>query len=213
MNKLVNFLLNNNNFPVLFTFQDFNKRGYTVDEYNAYLKEGVLNGYIDNVYGDIYSLMPKYREKWISQGILAQMIDSHSYLSLYYVLCDYGWIPEFVFSVTSVTPNNNCTIEAGKYGTFIYKKLYDDISEKGIEREKRADGDYRIAKPLRALCDLMYLKNASWKSIDTLYEVLRIGEDSLQEDLTKGDFDELQGSFGIKSIEVFLECIRKELSL
>ena len=59
----------------------------------------------------------------------------------------------------------------------------------------------------------MYFKNASWKSIDTLYEVLRIGEDSLQEDLTKEDFDELQGSFGIKSIEVFLECIRKELKL
>jgi len=213
LNKLVNFLLHDNNFPVLFTYQNFKNMGYDVDEYNAYLKEGVLNGYIDNVYGEIHALMPKYREKWISSCLLAQMIDSQSYVSLYYVLCDYGWIPEFVFTVTSVTSNKSHVVEAGKYGTFAYESIYNDISDKGIEWEERDDGKYRIAKPLRALCDLMYFKNASWESIDTLYEVLRIDEDSLRDSLTKEDFDELQGSFGIKSIENFLECIRKELRL
>jgi hypothetical protein len=213
MNKLVNFLLSNKNFPVLFTFQDFNNKGYTIDEYNICLKEGILNGYIDNVYGNIYALLPKYREKWISQGILAQIIEPNSYISLYYVLCEYSWIPEFVFSVTSVTTINSYVAEAGEYGTFIYKKIYDNISDKGIEWEKRVDGDYRIAKPLRALCDLMYMKNASWKSIETLYEVLRIDKNILEEELTAKDFDELQDSFGIKSIETFLESIRKELRL
>ena len=213
MNKLIEFLLNDNNFPVLFTFQDFKKQGYSVDEYDTCLKEGMLNGYIDKVYSDIHALLPKYRKKWISQGILAQKIDSSSYLSLYYVLCEYGWIPEFVFSVTSVTSNINHTVKTGEYGKFIYKKLYDNIFDKGIERKKHADGDYKIAKPLRALCDLMYLKNASWKNIDTLYEVLRIDRDILEEDLSVKDFEELQGFFGIKSIETFLECIRKELRL
>jgi hypothetical protein len=212
MNKLVE-RLREDDFPVLFTFKDFEKAGYDKNEYNMYLNEGISEGYIDRVYNDIYTLMAKYRERGIPKGILSQMIEPNSYISLYYVLCEYSWIPEFVFSATSVTTEKSYNIETGKYGTFIYKNIYNKLPEKGIYEEKESNGKYKTAKPLRALCDLMYLRNAHWNSIDNLYEVLRIDYDSLEEDLKSEDFDELQGSFGIKNIEYFLECIRKELRL
>jgi hypothetical protein len=213
MNELVNYLLKNDNFPILFSFKDFEKIGYKKDEFNKYLSEGMTEKYIDCVYGNIYALESKYRKKVIPKGTLAQMIIPDSYISTYYVLRDYDWIPEMIFSITSVTNGNNCIIDTNGYGAFIYTNLNRKFPVSGIYTEDNFKGKYKIAKPLRALCDLMYFMKKEWKNIDSLYEALRIDKDSLEETLTSNDFDELQGTFGIESIENFLQGIREELNL
>jgi len=211
MNKLVNYLLKNDNFPILFSFKDFEKIGYKKIEFDKCVSEGIAEKYIDCVYNDIYTVDVKYRKTVIPQGVLAQMIVPDSYISMYYVLCDYNWIPEMVFSITSITKGNDCLIDTSRYGTYIYTNVYKELSVAGIYNDEKEG--YRIAKPLRALCDLMYFMKKEWISIDSLYEVLRIDKYSLEETLSSKDFDELQGAFGIKSIEKFLEGIRKELKL
>jgi len=210
MNELVKYVLKNQSFPILFTFKDFEKIGYTKDVYTSYIDEAIKEKYIDCVYKDIYTIEAKYRKTVIPQEKLSQMIVPDSYISLYYVLCEYDWIPEFVFSITSVTKGNSFLMDTNKYGTYIYTNLYKEIPNAGIDNKN--DG-YRIAKPLRAVCDLMYFMKKEWVSINSLYQCLRIDKDSLEETLTDVDFDELQGNFGIKSIENFLQGIRRELAL
>jgi len=212
MNKLVE-RLKDDNFPVLFRLEDLYKFNFDKEELFKNYQEAVKNQWIENVYNDIYTVMEKYRNKPISRCVLSQMIEQGSYVSLNYVLCKHYWIPEFVFSITSVTSGKDYDVETGKYGTFMYMKLYEKLPEKGIYEEKRSSGSYKIAKPLRALCDLMYLKNRNWKCIDNLYEEIRLDRYSLEEDLKSEDFDELQGSFENSRIECFLEGIRKELKL
>jgi len=213
MNELVNTLMTNSNLPLLFTFKDFEKLGYKRYEFEKELKEGLEKKYIDQVYGDIYMLDVKHHDRVVPKGVLSQMIMPNSYVSMYYVLCDYNWIPEMVFSITSVTTGKDCTIDTDGYGTFMYHHLYDELPTTGICTEEDYEGTYRIARPLRALCDLIFLREKEWMSVDNLYEVYRIHRDCLEEDVTSKDFDELQGTFGVKRVEKTLEEARKELRL
>ncbi|GBU27100.1 hypothetical protein R84B8_00623 [Treponema sp. R8-4-B8] len=214
MNNLVNILIKDRSLPSLFTFVDFEKRGYDKILFEKELLEGLEKKYIDRVYGDIYTLDSKYRNTVIPKCVLSQMIDPDSYVSMQYVLSDYNWIPEMIFSVTSVTHGQDKMVDTSRYGSFIYIPLYKDINPAGIYIEEDFEGTYKVAKPLRALCDLLYFKNKNWPwCIDNLYEVLRISEYSLKEDLTSKDFDELQGVYKDCKIERFLEISRVELKL
>jgi len=213
MNELVNMLITDSSFPLLFTFKDFEKLGYKRYEFEKELKEGIAIKYIDHVYGDIYMLDVKHHDRVVPKRVLSQMIMPNSYVSMYYVLCDYNWIPEMIFSVTSVTTGKDCTIDTDGYGTFMYYHLYDELPTTGIYTEKDYEGTYRIARPLRALCDLIYFREKDWMSVDNLYEVYRIDRDSIKENVTSNDFDELQGAFGVNRVEKTLEEIRKELRL
>jgi len=214
MNGLVDMLIKDKSLPVLFTFEDFKKRGYGKDMFKKQLSEGVEKKYIDRVYGEIYTLDVKYREKAVPKRVLSQMIVPNSYVSMYYVLRDYDWIPEMIFTVTSVTVKEDFIVDTDRYGSFMYTPLYKIMPTAGIYEEKDFQGMYRVAKPLRALCDLLYRKNKNWPwSLLNLYENFRIFPDSLEEDLTGDDFDELQGAFGVKTIEDFLQKTRKELAL
>ena len=213
MNELVNMLMTDRTLPLLFTFKDFEKLGYIKHEFDNYIKEAVQNKYIENIYGDIYSLTVKYTDKFLPRELLAQMIMPDSYVSLYYVLYEYGWIPETIFPITSVTTKEKCIIDTETCGTFMYDNVYNKEQKAGIYLEEDSNGYYKIATPLRALCDLLYSEKKSYTSTDELYEDYRIDKESIIQDVKSKDFDELQGTFGIESIEDFLKSIRKELQL
>jgi len=212
MNDLVK-MLRENNFPGIFRYEDILKFNFGEKNSKIMFDEALKNKWIDILYKGIYTLKEKDRRMPVSVGALAQMIEPDSYLSLYYVLCEYSWIPEYIFSATNVTLNKSFNVEVDKYGTFIYVKLYENISPKGIYEENNIMGNYKRAKPLRALCDLIYYKNRNILDLDSLYEGLRVDSSVLEEDLKSVDFEEIQGSFGIIQIERFLENIRKELGL
>jgi len=85
---------------------------------------------------------------------------------------------------------------SGKYSTYTQKTF---------------NGEFKCEKPLRALCDLLYLRNDEYTRIDELEAQFRMKRQNMEEDLTSEDFDELQGKFNIPLIENFLSGIRKEL--
>ena len=205
--------MTNSNLPSLFTFSDFEKAGYNKYEFDKELKDGMAKKYIDCVYNNIFTLNENYQNKIIPKGTLSQMIEPKSYISMYYVLWDCDMISESIFAITSVTSDREEIVNTDKYGTFIYTKLYEKIPMGGIYIQNNFRGQYKIAKPLRALCDMVYFMKKNWTSIDSLYQVLRIDKDSLEENITGSDFDELQGTFDIKNIENFLQGIRKELQI
>lgn len=211
MNILID-RLRQNDFPILFRFENLFNIGLNKEDVNVLLNEAIKYKWIDNIYEDIYTLGYKYRKAFVPEGILAQMIDPQSYVSFLYILSDYGWIPEAVYNIISVTDNKDMIVWTKKNGGFKYRKLYNNIPLAGIYVEDYGIESYKKATPLRALCDYVYLFNCNWDKIDYLEDHLRIKMDSLEE-LKAGDFDELQDVFKIPNVENFLVGIRKELGL
>ena len=211
MNELVEYI-RNNNFPVLFRYNDLLKTGLKKYLLNEFLVEAVKRKYIDNIYKDIYTLSRMYRRNLVCEGVLSQMIVPNSYVSLRYVLSDVLWIPESVYNITSITNGTNLLINTENFGSFKFINIYKNIPVAGIYIENSSIGNYKRATPLRALCDYVCLYEKKWDNIGYLEDHLRIMPESL-ENLREKDFDELQGVFKIHNIENFLIGIRKELGL
>jgi len=199
-------------FPIFFTKNDLAKLSIGGSKLDKLFEESLKNSYIIHIYNDIYTLSKKYRRALISEGVLAQMIVPNSYTSTYYVLSDEAWVPEAVYNVTSITECKNMTIRTKNFGIYDYYNLYNYIQTAGIYDHETSNGIYRRAKPLRALCDYIYMHEKQWTNIEDLDINLRLDIDELEQ-LKKEDFDELQGTFKVKNVEIFLTGIRKELKL
>jgi len=211
MNKLVR-KLKKDNIPVLFTYKDIYGLGIEENKLKYMFEEAIKNECIGNIYKDIYALIGKYRKTYLSMETISQKIIPNSYVSTHYVLSEEGWIPDGIFSMTCVTFEESIEIDCERYGYYIYYKLYEKELLDGTYIDEDYCGFYRKAKPLRALCDLIYLRKESWRYIHSLEDNLRIDTYELAK-LKSEDFDELQGKFNIKNVEEFLEGIRKELNV
>lgn len=116
--------------------------------------------------------------------------------------------------VTSVTEKEGKKeVNLSKYGRYHYEKLYDEIYTAGIYLDTNETGKYLRAKPLRALCDIMYLEKEELYNIEYLEESLRISRRVLKKEMTSKAFNELQGKTGIEKTECFLKKIRGELKV
>ena len=211
MNELVE-KIKNNDFPVLFKKKNIKKLGFNENDIEYLLKDALMSKYIIKVYEDIYTLARMYRKSLVSECVLAQMLVPESYISTYYILSDVSWIPEAVYNITSITNNKKATIDTEYFGSYKFENIKDGFSLKGVYLEENDNGEYLRAKPLKALCDYILIYKKEWDKIGYLVDHLRINYDVLEE-LTSSDFDEIQGSFGIKNVENFIRGVRKELRI
>ena len=69
-----------------------------------------------------------------------------------------------------------------------------------------------IAKPCRALMDLVCLKKLSWEGIGWLLEGLRIDPESLAS-ITNNDIKMLKLVYKHKQVKSYLSCLGRELGL
>ena len=204
--------LRKDDFPVLFGLNDLYKLEFDKNLTLNMFNEAIKNEWINNVYEDIYKLGRKYQTVVIAEEAIAQKIVPNSYVSMNFILSQQSWIPEAVYTTTSVTYEKECLIKTERYGKYSYRKLYDKVNMAGIYTVEDESGKYKVAKPLRALCDLIRLRDKKWNSIDELHDTLRIDYADF-EDLTAADFDELQGTFNIENIEDMLTGIRWDLKI
>ena len=211
MNKLVE-RLRKDDFPVLFGLDDLYKLEFDKNVILNMFNEAIKYEWINNVYEDIYILGIMYQKIIIDNEAIAQKIVPNSYVSLNTILSQQSWIPEAVFTTTSVTEGEKCIIKTNGYGKYSYRKLYDKVNMAGIYTVEDESGKYKVAKPLRALCDLIRLYNEKWNSVEEIHDTLRIDYADF-EDLTAADFDELQGTFNIENIETMLWGIRSDLKI
>jgi len=214
MNKLTE-LIKNDNFPVLFRYNDLNNTGLKSNELQTMFDEALKNGWIESIYKNIYKLkdLSFNHEKYVSQNLLSQMIRPDSYVSCATVLYDENWIIDGIVNTTCVTTGKDEDIYIKEYGGFFYKNLYKREIEAGTYWENESNGRYRRAKPLRALCDLIYGRSDKIYSMENLNTVLRMPEHVFYEDMKKEDFDELQYKFEIREIEIFLLQLRREIGI
>ena len=211
MNKLIE-ILQKPDFPVLFTLEDLNKLNFDKNVLKNLFEEAIQEYYINNIYKDIYTLARRYRRELVDEAVLAQMLIPNSYASLYYVLSINSWIPESVYNVTSVFVGEKITVDTEKFGSFFYYGIGDKLILNGVRKEENSGGFCLKATPLKALCDYVCLFNYNWKGINAANDYLRVKYHKMEE-LKKEDFDEVQGSYNIKNVEVFIESLRKDLKV
>jgi predicted transcriptional regulator of viral defense system len=122
------------------------------DKIRAMLKAGE----VVRVKKGIYVFGEDYRRGPWSREVLANLIYGPSYISLDYALSYYGFIPERVVVVTSVTLSRSRRFET-PVGLFTYRSLSCRKYSIGIDQQALEGGQhFLIAAPAKALADKIW---------------------------------------------------------
>lgn len=142
----------------------------------------VKTGELIRVKKGLYVFGPDVALKPYSREVLANLIYGPSAISLHYALSYYGFIPERVVTVTSVTNKRNKRFET-PVGVFQYYYLRPEIYAVGINLVELDDQTHCLmASPEKALCDLVYIEKPSIPSNnieDYLLLDMRMDEEQL----------------------------------
>jgi predicted transcriptional regulator of viral defense system len=137
------------------------------------IKKLVDKGDLIPIKRELYLLAPKYK-KMYSKETLANMIYGPSLISFEYALAYHNLIPERVENVTCVCFKRNKEFHT-PVGTFIYKYMPKKIFSLGVELKTDKLGNFFMATPERALCDIVYHQKLSMNEIESfVVENLRI---------------------------------------
>jgi hypothetical protein len=163
----------------------------------------------------LYVLAPKYRRQTAHPFSLAQAIEPGSYVSFETALSTHGWIPESVRTTASVVPGRKSSaLEHPTLGSFTFHPLAlnRDCFLELVERRQLETQIALVARPLRALMDLVTLRKHQWQGIEWLTEGMRIEEQSLRE-VKRSDIETLTGVYKQKLPNAFLTSLAKDLGL
>ena len=161
-----------------------------------------------------YLLALKYQPYPVSQFYIASHMIPHSYISFESALAYHGWIPERVVICSSVIHQGRSKTFSNPVGEFSYTYIpinkYEFLS--GVLRNELDAQPFLIATPLRALCDLIYIRKLKEARIDFLIDSLRIEYDTLKT-LTAADFKEIETVYKVKYVNLFLATLKESLNI
>ena len=163
----------------------------------------------------LYVLPPKYRTEPPDPFAVAQALEPGSYVSFESALGVHGWIPERVRVVASVVPGRkSSTLDHPVLGSFTFHPLalHREHFLELIERRQVGTQTAWVAKPLRALMDLVTLRKANWQGFTWLTEGLRIDEHMLHK-ITRAQIQTLLKVYKQKRPKAFLANLAEELGL
>lgn len=161
----------------------------------------------------LYILADHYRNHPPHPFALAQAIAPGSYVSFETALSFHGWIPEKVFTISSVVSGRKSRQhEHAKVGIYSFHPL---AVRKGfflelVDRHQLDGQTMLVAKPCRALMDLVCLRKITWEDINWLSEGLRIDFDLLH-NISKKEMNTLRLVYKHKRVREFLSSLGQEL--
>ena len=169
------------------------------------------SGQIVRVKKGLYILGEKYRTEPVQRELLANLIYGPSYVSREYALSYYGFIPERVEMITSMTPKRNKLFYT-PVGTFSYDYLRVQYYTVGVDWHPLDDKrHYLMACPEKALTDTV----ARYRNIKTvkdmtehLLENLRIETENLAE-LDKAQLQKIINVYSIPITRLLLTTIKR----
>jgi len=141
---------------------------------------------------------PEYRTKPDFAFYIANRIYRPSYISLHTALAFYGMIPESVVQFTSVTSLKTASF-TNVFGQFSYKSVRPDLMF-GYDIKPIPEGhSFFLAKPEKALLDLLYL----YPFYNTSSEIkeLRLDRDFLETEINMDTIKEYTRKFHCKAFE------------
>ena len=125
---------------------------------------------------ELYLIGEKYK-KIYSREALANIIYGPSAVSFEYALSFHGLIPERVETVTSVCFKRNKQFKT-PVGIFTYRYISAEMFPIGTELHVSESGNFMMATPEKALCDVVYFQKLKKEEIfEFVTENLRIDEE------------------------------------
>lgn len=199
--------LDTNNDNVVLTLQQIDRiLGRSVDGRKSYIKRAVKDGYLIRIKRGLYIKSYNYKPYDAHPFYIAQALSPGSYISMESALSYYGWIPEAVYSTTSVTCGRE-TFELNHdiIGYFSFHTLA--INQFGfleaVNRQKENNQTWLMASPFRALMDLVAYKKIEWQGLAWLIDGLRIDFENLIS-IKEQQFDVLKNVYKHKRANDFL---------
>lgn len=153
-------------------------------------------GYLEKVRNGFYRLTSAKIIGDANLFYIANRIYSPSYVSLQSALRWYDFIPEGVFTITSVTTKKTKSFETPE-GNFSFKSLRKELFF-GYQLEKVGNHYFKIASPEKAILDYLYL-NSHLSSFDDLYE-LRLNVWELKKKLKMKELENFLLYFSSKAL-------------
>ncbi len=160
-----------------------------------------------------YLLATTFRDFPAHPFAIAQAFDAGSYVSFETALAHHGWIPEAVRTVASVTTGRkSSTHNHAVFGSFTFHPLALDPGYflALVERLELSGQIAFVARPARALMDLVCLRKQQWQGLAWLTEGLRIDVDQLRS-ITGADIRTLAQVYRSRRVQSFLSSLAKEL--
>jgi hypothetical protein len=160
-----------------------------------------------------YLLAQGFRDFPAHPFALAQAFDAGSYVSFETALAHHGWIPEAVRSVASVTSGRKSSAYGhAVFGSFTFHPLAVDPGYflVGVERLELRGQVALVARPARALMDMVCLRKQEWQGLAWLIEGLRIDLEQLRT-ITSADIRALGEVYRHKRMHSFLLNLAREL--
>jgi len=189
--------------------------GGSAQRRHSLVNRAIKAGELSRFQRGLYMLNERFRDYQCHPFVLAQAIAPGSYISFETALAYHGWIPEVVFTTASVVPGRKSRqFEQEKMGILNFQPL-------AIQREyflelvirHQVNGQTMlVAKPCRALMDLVCLRKLSWEGMDWLLEGLRIDPESLAA-ITANDIKILKLTYKHKRVNSYLSCLSRELDI
>ncbi|MBU1582406.1 MAG: hypothetical protein KKE44_06645, partial [Proteobacteria bacterium] len=149
--------------------------GSAQSRYNL-VNRAINSGELIRLQRGLYILNDRFRNHPCHPFVLAQAIAPGSYISFETSLAHHGWIPEAVFTTASVVPGRKSRqFEHETMGIFhfyplaVHKLSFLEL----ISRHTINNQTILLAKPLRALTDLICHRKLSWEGMDWLSNGLR----------------------------------------
>ena len=182
------------------------------DSRAALMKRAVAKGEIIHICRAFYCLAPKYQKKNINLYALAQRIYGPSYISLESALSLHGWIPEAVYTLTSVSFKKSKEVNT-PLGLFTYKRVPQKMFFDNVLRHVDQAGNvYLAASPVKALADYVYVHKTDWAGLDPVTKSLRIERDEF-DSVTKEEIDSLISNYNSSRVCNFLKALKEDLKL
>lgn len=167
----------------------------SLNVYKYQLNSWQKKGYIVQAKRGVY-IFSEYKDK-ISGFELAQLIYNPSYISLESALSQFGLIPEFVPSTTSVSTRTSRQF-TNDFGTFYFRRIKPSLFW-GYQITKSQFGNYYLAEPEKALLDYLYLNVRIIKS-DADIESIRINYEEFTKKVSKTKFILYAKAYGNKKL-------------
>lgn len=176
------------------------------------VKRAIAGGEIIHLRRGLYCLAPKYQKQKINLYALAEQIYGPSYISLESALSWHGWIPEAVYTITSVSFGKSKEY-ATPLGAFSYNRVPQRVFYTGVERLTDDAGHvFLMAEPVKALADYVYVHKKQWSGLKPAAESLRIEPEEF-ESAASEQFDILIENYTSRRVQTFLKGLRKDLKL
>lgn len=163
----------------------------------------------------LYVLPPKYRTEPPHPFAIAQALEPGSYVSFETALSTHGWIPERVHITASVIRGRKSSkLDHPSFGSFTFQPLalHRERYLELVELRQFGSQAALVAKPLRALMDLVALRKLEWRGLAWLTDGMRIDQQLLRK-VTRTQIQTLSRVYKQKRPNDFLGALARELDL